>query len=373
MSAPAMDVDDDDLYSDEAEQVGSPPKTVTNSAEEAPATALNPSEKANTSEGDAPDGDDDEEEEEEDDSDIDIITQRPDGSKPEPPQQSRQSDIQNVSQRSITDAPGAKNSPNSPHSEHESTPNTNANPPSRLPGLGHAPSGPDQASGSGATSHVAPLPVPKADQAAQAASTSKLNINGNPVYPPAGKPIMSVVIDTDLPDNEKPWRQPGTDLSDYFNYGFDEFTWALYAAKQESLRNEFSADALMANQKKMMEEFNNMMMGGMGGGMPGGMPGMPGMPGMSGMDADMMPPEMQQMMQQMMGGGGPGGPQGGMDMSQMDQSMFGGNNDGPGNGGQGGQDSFQQQFGNQGGDFGGYNNQGRGGFNNRGRGGRRHW
>lgn len=24
---------------------------------------------------------------------------------------------------------------------------------------------------------------------------------------------------------EKPWRKPGIDISDYFNYGFDESSW----------------------------------------------------------------------------------------------------------------------------------------------------
>lgn len=31
---------------------------------------------------------------------------------------------------------------------------------------------------------------------------------------------------------EKPWRKPGANLSDYFNYGFDEDTWRAYCSKQ---------------------------------------------------------------------------------------------------------------------------------------------
>ena len=27
---------------------------------------------------------------------------------------------------------------------------------------------------------------------------------------------------------EKPWRKPGADITDYFNYGFTEDTWAAY-------------------------------------------------------------------------------------------------------------------------------------------------
>lgn len=154
------------------------------------------------------------------------------------------------------------------------------------------------------------------------------------MYQAAGKPITQVNIDegasqaqaaqfwlrslppvrsdmsfcfayTDLTDNEKPWRKPGTDISDYFNYGFDEFTWALYAAKQEAVRGEFGAEAFAANNKKMMDEFNSMMMGGMGGA-GGGAGGMPGMDGMA--------PEMQAMMQQMMTSG--------MDPTQMDPSQM---------------------------------------------------
>nr|XP_046196836.1 pre-mRNA 3'-end-processing factor FIP1-like [Oncorhynchus gorbuscha] len=35
---------------------------------------------------------------------------------------------------------------------------------------------------------------------------------------------------------EKPWRKPGADLSDYFNYGFNEDTWKGYCDKQKRLR-----------------------------------------------------------------------------------------------------------------------------------------
>jgi pre-mRNA 3'-end-processing factor FIP1 len=38
---------------------------------------------------------------------------------------------------------------------------------------------------------------------------------------------------------EKPWRKPGADLTDYFNYGFNEYTWKNYCQKQLSLRAEF--------------------------------------------------------------------------------------------------------------------------------------
>jgi pre-mRNA 3'-end-processing factor FIP1 len=33
----------------------------------------------------------------------------------------------------------------------------------------------------------------------------------------------------------KSWRRPGADLSDWFNYGFDEISWEAYAARRRDL------------------------------------------------------------------------------------------------------------------------------------------
>lgn len=33
----------------------------------------------------------------------------------------------------------------------------------------------------------------------------------------------------------KAWRRPGSDLSDWFNYGFDEISWEAYAARRRDL------------------------------------------------------------------------------------------------------------------------------------------
>ena len=219
-----------------------------------------------------------------------------------------------------------------------------------------------------------------------AVATSKIDIDAKPIYEPAGKPITQVNIDEDLPDNDKPWRRPGTDISDYFNYGFDEFTWALYATKQESLRSEYDQDKIAQNNKKMMEDMNMMMALGGIPGMPGMTPGpgaaqsgmaMPTMPGLEG-----IPPEMQAMMQQMMASG--------IDPSQMDPAaMFasmsgaqgGATAQGAGQGGNqnqgfGGQQNFgqggnQQQMG-YGYDQGMMNGSNRGNFRGRGL-GHRNW
>lgn len=49
----------------------------------------------------------------------------------------------------------------------------------------------------------------------------------------AGQAILDVDLST-LED--KPWRKPGADISDYFNYGFDEDTWKLYCEKQKKMK-----------------------------------------------------------------------------------------------------------------------------------------
>ncbi|XP_064405432.1 pre-mRNA 3'-end-processing factor FIP1-like isoform X2 [Halichondria panicea] len=37
---------------------------------------------------------------------------------------------------------------------------------------------------------------------------------------------------------DKPWRLPGADITDYFNYGFTEETWRLYCDKQRKMKTE---------------------------------------------------------------------------------------------------------------------------------------
>ncbi|OLN81073.1 Pre-mRNA polyadenylation factor FIP1 [Colletotrichum chlorophyti] len=345
-----MDIDeDDDFYGNEETTVQTSASPTENAAPVSPTPKAEADADAKTEE--LEEGEEEDEggamDEDEDESDIDIITERKDGTKAAPPTQSRYSDIRNIPQRSASNDMAVKQAP---AKKEEGSP--------------------------GASPSELPLGVPSADKAAAAASKSTIDVHANPDYPPAGKPITAVNIDEDLPENEKPWRKPGTDISDYFNYGFDEFTWALYAAKQEAVRGEYNADAIAAGNKKMMEDFGMMMMGGMN--MPGGgaaagagaqAGGVPGMPGMDG-----MPPEMQAMMQQMMGQG--------MDPSQMDPSamsaMFSGmQGQGAGAGGQAGQgQNFGQGFGGNQGQYGGYDQQGMGGGNRggfRGRGGRRQW
>ncbi|PSS05182.1 Fip1 motif-domain-containing protein [Coniella lustricola] len=336
-----IDDNDDDFYAPEEPTVsttGAPAQTSAHAAAETAHTETKQDADEDLEEGEEEDEGGAMDEDDSSDDSMVIITERKDGTSAAPPSQSRYSSIKDIPQRSISNNTTSKAAP----SKTEDT-----KPPS---GVDHP-----------------------------AIRTSTLDLNAIPVHKETGKPITQVNIDEDLPENDKPWRKPGTDISDYFNYGFDEFTWALYASKQEQLRGEYNSDAIANNSKKMFEDMASMMMMG---GMPGmgSMPGMPGAgaggaggvggAGMPGMDG--MPPEMQQMMQQMAAAGG-------MDPSQMDpaalSAMFAGmqNAGGHGQGGQG--QNFGGGFGgNQGPGF-GYDqgNMGggsRGGFGGRGRGGR---
>lgn len=223
---------------------------------------------------------------------------------------------------------------------------------------------------------IKPDPADSETRELPARHTSKLDPNANPIHPATGKPIMSTDFDTDFSgDNSKPWRRPGADITDYFNYGFDEFTWASYCLKQKDMPKEVKAINAEAEQMKAFVE-------GIGG------PGMPGVPtgpaggqgaaaavggvgagGMGGMQGMPSEAEMQQMFQSMMSQG--------MDPSQMDQNTFMQSMMGMGMGGgmQGGPPSGPSGFGGgdggfQGGGGGGY---GGGGGRGRGRRGRGNW
>ncbi|KAL1254667.1 hypothetical protein QQF64_016896 [Cirrhinus molitorella] len=53
---------------------------------------------------------------------------------------------------------------------------------------------------------------------------------------------------------EKPWRKPGADLSDYFNYGFNEDTWKEYCDKQRRLRMSLEILSLGSSNKIMVHQ-----------------------------------------------------------------------------------------------------------------------
>lgn len=211
---------------------------------------------------------------------------------------------------------------------------------------------------------TAPTARPTAPQkpgsAYPAIHTSTIDVNGNPIHPTTGKSIMATDMDSDFPTDDKPWRRPGSDISDYFNYGFDEFTWVSYCLKQQEVRKE------VGDQKKQMDDMQSFLGMGMppmpgappGPGAPGsGPPAMPGMPGMPDMNPEMMQGMLATMMAQ------------GMDPSTMDpmafmqqaQGMMGGQAGGPP-----GQPGFGGQAQPQGFGQGGQGQMGYGGFDQRG-------
>ncbi|XP_065211275.1 pre-mRNA 3'-end-processing factor FIP1 isoform X2 [Planococcus citri] len=44
---------------------------------------------------------------------------------------------------------------------------------------------------------------------------------------------------------DKPWRKPGADITDYFNYGFNEETWRAYCERQKRMRVHESGSGLI--------------------------------------------------------------------------------------------------------------------------------
>jgi pre-mRNA 3'-end-processing factor FIP1 len=63
--------------------------------------------------------------------------------------------------------------------------------------------------------------------------SSQIDLNAPALF--EGQPITEVNLDN---LEEKPWRRPGEDITDYFNYGFNEETWKIYCDKQRMLREE---------------------------------------------------------------------------------------------------------------------------------------
>ncbi|KAF5398896.1 Pre-mRNA 3'-end-processing factor FIP1 [Paragonimus heterotremus] len=54
-----------------------------------------------------------------------------------------------------------------------------------------------------------------------------------------GVPTIEFNLST-LGEEDKPWKRPGADITDYFNYGFTEETWVQYCEKQKILRQEYA-------------------------------------------------------------------------------------------------------------------------------------
>lgn len=64
------------------------------------------------------------------------------------------------------------------------------------------------------------------------APPSHPNIDPNLIGTLDGRSILEVDLSS---LSEKPWRRPGSDLSDWFNYGFDEISWEAYCFRRKEL------------------------------------------------------------------------------------------------------------------------------------------
>ncbi|XP_059743280.1 pre-mRNA 3'-end-processing factor FIP1 isoform X9 [Bos indicus] len=100
--------------------------------------------------------------------------------------------------------------------------------------------------------------------------TAPVNLNiktGGRVYGTAGTKVKGVDLDApgsingvpllevDLDSFEdKPWRKPGADLSDYFNYGFNEDTWKAYCEKQKRIRMGLEVIPVTSTTNKITAE-----------------------------------------------------------------------------------------------------------------------
>lgn len=65
---------------------------------------------------------------------------------------------------------------------------------------------------------------------------------------------------------EKPWRKPGADITDYFNYGFNEETWRAYCERQKRFRVAESGVGLASLTQNVNQGAASMGMSSDGGG-----------------------------------------------------------------------------------------------------------
>uniref|UniRef100_A0A8C3PE50 Pre-mRNA 3'-end-processing factor FIP1 n=1 Tax=Chrysemys picta bellii TaxID=8478 RepID=A0A8C3PE50_CHRPI len=70
-----------------------------------------------------------------------------------------------------------------------------------------------------------------------------------------GVPLLEVDLDS---FEDKPWRKPGADLSDYFNYGFNEDTWKAYCEKQKRIRMGLEILPVTSTTNKIMSPFRTL-------------------------------------------------------------------------------------------------------------------
>lgn len=78
----------------------------------------------------------------------------------------------------------------------------------------------------------------------KAATTKGLDVNAEGEID--GVPTYDYDIES-INVEERPWRKPGADLTDYFNYGFNEDTWKVYCQRQQGLRGQQAQGTYIAH------------------------------------------------------------------------------------------------------------------------------
>lgn len=80
-------------------------------------------------------------------------------------------------------------------------------------------------------------------------NTGSIDLDQDGLYD--GQPITQ--LDPEVL-KEKPWRQPGANLSDYFNYGFNELTWVEYVHRQGKLRDEYNPRKILMGLMNLQQQ-----------------------------------------------------------------------------------------------------------------------
>ncbi|KAF8633555.1 hypothetical protein AX15_001355 [Amanita polypyramis BW_CC] len=153
-----------------------------------------------------------------------------------------------------------------------------------------------------AQTHPVQLPSEDVQQQQQQQQQVQQDDIDTSMLPPASAPPSHPVIEPSAPGmldgrsifevdmanmTDKPWRRPGSDISDWFNYGFDELSWEAYCYRRRELGE--MATVLKANLinftgmpedqlSNLPPEVRQMVMTGMTALMNAGGPG-PGMMG----------------------------------------------------------------------------------------------
>lgn len=95
---------------------------------------------------------------------------------------------------------------------------------------------------------------------------------------PGTVPIIDADPEDDALFEDRPWRRPGADLTDYFNFGFDEQSWREYCVKQRTLRDEQATKRRIGLVMDAATPSNALARGlhlGPGGNLPGMIPPLP--------------------------------------------------------------------------------------------------